>query len=160
MKKLMSLIASVLMVGSMASCGGGSTESVEESASVAREYGIGDTQTIDGVDITVTAVKSGAYYKNIESRKGKWVAITFDIVDKNDDYDCFYASDFTLNDTYTVREYSYRHSELGGGLNTLNNGTVYEMWLVFDCSYGHEEKDMVFSYKEGGLLGKTYKWVI
>jgi hypothetical protein len=156
MKKLISLIASVLIVGSMASCYIGN----EESKSTSKSYGIGDTQTIDGIDITVTEVKSAKYYKNIESRRGKWVAIAFDIVDKNDKEDTIFSSDFTLNDTYTVREYSYRHSEFGGGLSTLNNGTVYHMWLVFDCSYGHEEKDMVFTYTDGVLFGGTYKWVI
>ena len=160
MKKIVSSLIALLMAGCMCGCGEVESESQVESTSVAKRYVVGDTQTIDGVDITVTAVKSGTHYKNIESRKGKWVAITFDIVDKNDDYDCFFASDFTLNDTYTVRECSYRNAELSGGLNTLNNGTVYEMWLVFDCSYGHEEKDMVFTYKDGGLLGRTYKWVI
>ena len=86
--------------------------------------------------------------------------VYFNIVDKNNEYDCFYAHNFTLNDTYTVREYSYRNGEMGSGLNTLNNGTIYEMWCVYDCTYDYKEVDMVFTYKKGGLLGKSLSWVI
>ena len=156
MKKLLCSLTAMCMAVSLCGC----SVDEETSSSKNRAYGIGDTQEISGVEITLTQVESGKYYGGVESKKGKWVLIYFNVVDKNDEYDCFYASDFTLNDTYTIREYSYRKGELGSGLKTLNNGTVYELWCVYDCSYGHEERDMVFTYDEGGLFGGKLNWFI
>ena len=159
MKKLISLMASVLMVGSMASCGSGSTESsVEESTSVAKRYVVGDTQKVKGVSLTVTNVESGLYCDSRKSENGSWVKVYFTMQNENDEpYKVFYV-DFSLNDTYTVRETTYRLTDIQSGGFALVKGNTYDFYTIFDCKYEHTQADMVFEWEKG--LFDTRKWVI
>jgi hypothetical protein len=159
MKKLISLIASVLMVGSMASCGSGTTESsVEESTSVAKQYVVGDTQKVKGVSLTVTNVESGLYCGDRKSENGSWVKVYFTMQNENDEpYKVFYV-DFSLNDTYTVRETTYRLTDIQSGGFALVKGNTYDFYTIFDCKYEHTQADMVFEWEKG--LFDTRRWVI
>ena len=158
MKKIVSSLIALLMVGCMCGCGEVESESQVESTSVSKQYGVGDTQKVKGVSLTVTNVESGLYCDDRKSENGSWVKVYFTMKNENDEpYKVFYV-DFSLNDTYTVRETTYRLTDIQSGGFALVKGNTYDFYTIFDCKYEHTQADMVFEWEKG--LFDTRKWVI
>lgn len=149
MKKILSGIMAGVMAVSLCGCFGGQEQ---------KTYGVGDTQKVKGVSLTVTNVESGLYCDNRKSENGSWVKVYFTMQNENDEpYTVFYV-DFSLNDTYTVRETTYRLTDIQSGGFALVKGNTYDFYTIFDCKYEHTQADMVFEWEKG--LFDTRKWVI
>ena len=121
---------------------------------------VGDTQKMDNVSVVVTRVEDGTFYGTEKSSNGKWVRVYFTMENFNDEPYRVSYSDFTINDTYTIRETNYRLTNIESGGFNLVKGNKYEFWCVFDCSYGYAEKDLIFIWDNGGIFGETREWVI
>ena len=131
MKKILSGIMAGLMAVSFCGCFGGYEESGQKT------YGVGDTQKVKGVSLTVTNVESGLYCGDRKSENGSWVKVYFTMQNENDEpYKVFYV-DFSLNDTYTVRETTYRLTDIQSGGFYLVKGNTYDFYTIFDCKYEH-----------------------
>lgn len=155
MKKLviMLILISILL------CLGGCWFEEEEQPKEEKVYKVGDRQGVDGIFITVTNVESAPYCDNRKSANGSWVKVHFTAENtKNEPQKIFYTS-FTLNDTYTIRETTYRLTNIESGGFALVKGNVYEFYAVFDCTYSHYYADMVFEWEKGWFDGKR-KWII
>jgi hypothetical protein len=163
MKKILSGIMAGVMAVSLCGCFGGyerDSESSQKQEQVQKTFGVGDTQTIDGVNITLTEVKTQTQPINfVSSDNGYFVRVFFEVEKLHDKYFVLYGSDFRLNDTYTIRDCAFCSKDLNGGINLLQ-GNVYSFEVIFDSSYSHEGKDLTFIWDNGGIFGKTRKWVI
>lgn len=157
MKKILIGIMAVIMVVSFCGCIDGD-ESGQTQEQVQKTFGVGDTQTVKGVSLTVTNVESGLYCGNRKSENGSWVKVYFTMRNENDEPYKVYYIDFTLNDTYTVRETTYLLTDIQSGGFALVKGNTYEFYTIFDCKYEHTQADMVFEWEKG--LFDTRKWVI
>ena len=157
MKKILIGIMAVIMVVSFCGCIDGD-ESSQKQEQVQKTFGVGDTQTVKGVSLTVTNVESGLYCGDRKSENGSWVKVSFTMQNENDEPYKVYYIDFTLNDTYTVRESTYRLTDIQSGGFALVKGNTYDFYTIFDCKYEHTQADMVFEWEKG--LFDTRKWVI
>ena len=161
MKKILSGIMAGVMAVSLCGCFGGyesDSESGQKQEQGQKTYGIGDTQKVKGVSLTVTNVESGLYCGDRKSENGSWVKVYFTMENENDEpYKVFYV-DFSLNDSYTVRETTYRLTDIQSGGFALVKGNTYDFYTIFDCKYEHTQADMVFEWEKG--LFDTRKWVI
>lgn len=157
MKKILIGIMAVIMVVSFCGCIDGD-ESGQKQEQVQKTFGVGDTQKVKGVSLTVTNVESGLYCGNRKSENGSWVKVYFTMRNENDEPYKVYYIDFTLNDTYTVRETTYLLTDIQSGGFALVKGNTYDFYTIFDCKYEHTQADMVFEWEKG--LFDTRKWVI
>jgi hypothetical protein len=157
MKKILSGIMAGVMAVSFCGCFG-DYEIGQKQEQAQRTFGVGDTQKVKGVSLTVTNVESGLYCDNRKSENGSWVKVYFTMQNENDEpYKVFYV-DFSLNDTYTVRETTYRLTDIQSGGFALVKGNTYDFYTIFDCKYEHTEADMVFEWEKG--LFDTREWVL
>lgn len=157
MKKLLSILIAIVMVISISGCSGLLDS---ESKPSNNNYYVGQKQTMDKVSLVVTSVESGNTYGTEKSRNGKWVLVYFTMQSQNSEpYRISYLY-FTLNDTYTIRETSYTKTNIDSGGFYLVKGTTYEFWCVFDCKYGHNEKDLIFTWESNDLFSDTREWVL
>ena len=122
-------------------------------------YGVGDTQKLEGVSLTVTNVESGVYCGSSESENGSFVKVSFKMKNENNEPHEISYLDFTLNDTYTIRETTYRMTNIEIGGFELLKGNEYEFYAIFDCKYEHTQVDMIFGW-EKGLFDGTKEWVL
>ena len=161
MKKILSGIMAGLMAVSLCGCFGGyesEGESGQKQEQVQKVYGVGDTQKVKGVSLTVTNVESGLYCGSRKSENGSWVKVYFTMQNENDKpYRISYLY-FTLNDTYTIRETTYLRTNIESGGFYLVKDNTYDFYTIFDCTYKHTEADMVFEWEKG--LFDTREWVI
>ena len=161
MKKILSGIMAGVMAVGFCGCVGGyesESESSQKQEQVQKVYGVGDTQKVKGVSLTVTNVESGLYCDNRKSENGSWVKVYFTMQNENDNpYRISYLY-FTLNDTYTIRETTYLRTNIESGGFYLVKGNTYDFYTIFDCTYKHTEADMVFEWEKG--LFDTREWVI
>ena len=160
MKKIVGLLLIILIACLLLGC----IDLSEDEGSEEKEYHVGDTQTFDGVSLKVTNVESGYYlnYKDGSSEKsqnGYWVKVSFTIEKEGNRQFTIYGIDFRLNDTYTMRDITYRHSKIESGFEVLE-GNKYQFNVVFDSSYSHDEKDLRFLWSPGTFFDKTYVWIL
>lgn len=161
MKKIISILIVVLMAINLSGCFGLFEIEDKNDTPTNKVYYLYDTQKMDNVSLKVTKVESGKYYGSEESRNGEWVGVFFTMENLNEEpYRISYLY-FTLNDTYTIRETTYRLTNIESGGFYLIKGTIYEFWCVYDCKYGHNEKDLKFIWETNGLFGgDTREWVL
>ena len=125
-----------------------------------KPYYVNDTQKMDNVSLKVTSVESGNTYGTERSKNGQWVLVYFTMENLSDKpYRISYLY-FTLNDTYTIRETTYRLTNIESGGFNLIKGNKYEFWCVYDCKYGHNEKDLMFIWESNDLFKDTRVWVL
>lgn len=161
MKKILSGIMAGVMAVSLCGCFGGydsEGESSQKQEQVQKTYGVGDTQKVKGVSLTVTNVESGLYCGSRKSENGSWVKVYFTMQNENDEPCRISYLYFTLNDTYTIRETTYLMTNIESGGFYLVKGNTYDFYTIFDCKYKHTEADMVFEWEKG--LFDTREWVI
>jgi hypothetical protein len=161
MKKILSGIMAGVMAVSFCGCMGGyesESESSQKQEQVQKTFGVGDTQTVKGVSLTVTNVESGLYCGDRKSENGSWVKVYFTMQNENDEPCRISYLYFTLNDTYTIRETTYLMTNIESGGFYLVKGNTYDFYTIFDCKYKHTEADMVFEWEKG--LFDTREWVI
>lgn len=162
MKKILSGIMVGVMAVILCGCFGGYENSGSEKDSgqeqVQKTFGVGDTQKVKGISLTVTNVESGLYCGSRKSENGSWVKVYFTMQNENDEPYSISYLDFTLNDTYTVRETTYSLTDIQSGGFALVKGNTYDFYTIFDCKYEHTQADMVFEWEKG--LFYTRKWVI
>ena len=160
MKKIFFLLLIFLVLVSFCGC----VSFFEEEDQEEKDYYVGDTQTFDGVSLKITNVESGPYLNynsgnSEKSQNGHWVKVSFTIEKVGNSQFKLYGSDFKLNDTYTIRDITYRHSKLESGFDVLE-GNKYQFNVVFDSSYSHEEKDLRFLWSPGTFFDDTYVWIL
>ena len=155
MKKILIIFICMIMIF----CFGACLDSEEKQEQPQKVYGIGETQKWKGVSVTVTNVESGLYCGGEKSDNGSWVKIYFTMINENSEPCKIFYTSFTLNDTYTVRETTYRLTNIESGGFSLIKGNIYDFYIVFDCKYAHYEAEMVFEWEKSWLDG-TLKWEI
>jgi hypothetical protein len=161
-KKILSILIAITMVVSLSGCFGLlETESGNKNDTPTNKtYYVNDTQKMDNVSLKVTSVESGNTYGTERSKNGQWVLVYFTMENLSDEpYRISYLY-FTLNDTYTIRETTYRLTNIESGGFYLIKGTIYEFWCVYDCKYGHNEKDIKFIWESNDLFKDTREWVL
>ena len=87
MKKILSGIMAGVMAVSLCGCFGGyesDSESSQKQEQVQKVYGVGDTQKVKGVSLTVTNVESGLYCGSRKSENGSWVKVYFTMQNENE----------------------------------------------------------------------------
>lgn len=169
MKKFFCAMTVVLMSLSFCGCSssfynastGDEYEQEQEQEQEQKVYGVGDTQTVGGVSLTVTKAESNTAYFAGESEPIKFPSVKVFFKMKNESNEPYTISylDFTLNDTYTIRETDYKSTNIEKGGFQLVKGNVYEFYAVFDCKYEHTEVDMVFIW-ETGLFDDKKEWAL
>ncbi len=152
MKKILSFILVILMTIGICGCslsmGTDSSEKVDSSSSSKSDvHCIGDTHKLSGISVTVTKIESGLYCGKKKSENGTWVRVYFSVSVTGDSKSIFYT-DFTLNDTYTVRETSYSLTNIPSGGFALVEGNVYEFYVTFDSKYSPSEADLTFKFSK------------
>lgn len=150
MKKILSLIIVVLMTIGISACsvttGGNSSDKADSSsASQNTVHKIGETQTLDNISITAKSVANGLYCDGRKSSNGTWVRVNF-TVSTTKNYKKIYYTDFTLNDSYTIRKTTASLTNIPVGGFTMVEGNEYEFYVVFDSKYSTLETELTFMW--------------
>lgn len=136
MKKFLTAILSVFLTVVLFGCVPSTNEKEQPKV-----YGIGDTQTMSGIDLTVTKVESREESK---SYNGYYVIVYFTVKTEKTNYPTIFYTSFYLNDSYTKRNSAFRLTDIPNGHLDLVAGNEYNFRVGFDCKYSHEQADMIF----------------
>lgn len=152
MKKVISLFISVIILLSLSGC-------------TTKQYNVGTTQKIDGVEITVYNVYEVEYVfyasKKYYSKNGSLIKVFFTVTNTSDEKREIRRSDFIIKDGIINRKMYYEFSNMPSEIVNLPKNEMFEFYAVFDCKRSFIGNDLQFIWKETPSCAKQKRiWVL
>ena len=154
MKKILSVLLSLIMLFSIVACDNEGTGIEKEEKS--HNFYVGETMSYDDIDVTVDSISETQYSISSTNENGYIIKVTFTLKNNKTeefsvDNDCFDIRTEDKNEKYTTEQFLFYRSIIAGGKETF--------WLEFKVPYSMAEKNYIM-YFDWGILHSEQKYFL